>query len=66
MEEEPAVVGAPLVTMGAVRVRDEGDEGGEGMEVLRDRSKTRSFFSEPPVARSRGDGCEGKATARTM
>lgn len=32
----------------------------------RERSKIRSFFSWPPVARTCGLGCEGNATARTM
>jgi len=36
------------------------------LEVERERSKMRSFFSKPPVARIWGRGCEGKAIARTM
>ena len=40
--------------------------GEEEVEVLRERSKMRSFFSAPPVARMCGAQCEGKATARTM
>ena len=38
----------------------------EVLLVLRERSKMRSFFSAPPVARTCGRGWAGKATARTM
>lgn len=46
------------------------EEGKVGEDVLlsppRERSKIRSFFSTPPVARTWGFGWMGKATARQM
>ena len=43
-----------------------GDDEALLLEVERERSKMRSFFSKPPVATSWGRGWEGNATARTM